>query len=191
VKKSHVARSEHGKKKRFLTYEEMVHGAMRIMEFAAKEKKRVALAGGFAGQLLGSTRLTTDIDVISEKPIRALAQGKALTFGGYMSDVDGIPVDVILRDDVYEALYEEALDTAKRFRNDELDVRMVQPEYLAVMKMVAGRGKDMGDLEYLVGERGIDMKKTEKIIRKHLGPYAALEDWPQLVREIEWRRGKK
>src|SRR5262249_13918356 len=98
------------------------------------------------------------------RPIPGLT-GKRLTFGGVGTKVKGVPVDVIVRDDKYAALYEEAILASRN--------GVVTPPYLAAMKMAAGRPKDESDLIYLIsnGQLG-DFKATERIIRKHLGPYA-------------------
>ena len=108
-----------------------------------------------------------------------------MTFGGYRSETSsGIPVDVILRDDEFSELFDEALD-----RVVEIDgIPTVPNEYLVAMKMLAGRRKDDGDLEFLLGYGGtgvVDMDRAEDVVRRHLGAYAVRE-LRSLAVEARW-----
>lgn len=139
---------------------------------------RVALIGGLAMQHYGSDRLTADVDFVVDRLLPGLKHVGFLSFGGEAVEApNGVPVDLVLRDDDYQALYAEALDHATRFGEvlPGTDVRIVAPAYLAAMKMVAGRGKDEADLLWLVTSGRINTADTRKIIRKHLGPYGADE----------------
>jgi hypothetical protein len=173
-------------KRRLLAPEVLDQAASYVLEAAEREGVAAALGGGYALQLYGSPRLTGDVDVVASDEISALPRGKALSFGGYKSEVEGVPVDVILRDDDFAPLYEEALAGATVVEG----VPLVSPEHLAAMKMVAGRRTDLADLEFLIGDRVIDLPKTRLIVRRHLGPYA-VKELDSFVEETRWRKSKE
>jgi hypothetical protein len=159
-----------------------------VAAIARDEGVRVALLGGYALQLYGSPRLTGDIDVVADDAIDALPEGKALSFGGFQTFApNGVPVDLVLRDDDYAALYEEALARAAEI--PEAPMPVVQPEYLAAMKMVAGRARDAADLEWLVVSDAADLVETRRIVRRHLGPYAA-QEFDRIVEEARWKASR-
>ena len=175
-----------GKRKSFLSPDALEKAVRYVMACADGEGISVALVGGFALQLVGSDRLTGDVDMVSSAPISALNEEEPLSFGGYRAKTsEGIPVDLILRDDEFRDLYEEAL----LFSIEIEGLPVVKPEYLVAMKMVASRPKDDMDLEFLLGEDIVDLEKTRDIVRKHLGPYAVRE-LNALLEEAHWRRGR-
>ncbi len=57
------------------------------------------------------------------------------------------------------------------------------------MKLVAGRRKDEDDLTFLITSNVIDIGKTERIVRKHLGAYA-LREFRSFVDEAQWRASR-
>jgi hypothetical protein len=178
-----------GSRKPFLSPEALERAVSEVLDRASRSTGpvRAALVGGFALQLLGSDRLTGDVDVVADGPIEGLAPGKALSFGGYESETrEGVPVDVIVRNDEFRGLYEEALSAAEM--KDGLSV--VRPEYLVAMKMVAGRDRDALDLRFLLTHPHVDPGRTKDIVRRHLGPYAARE-LDVLRAEAEWRASRE
>jgi hypothetical protein len=178
-----------GPKKRFLAPEVLDEAAAEIAQIAEAEHVRTALVGGYALQLYGSPRLTGDLDVVAERAIEALPEGEALSFGGYQSNApNGVPVDVVLRDDDYVSLYEAALLSAVDVHESPIPV--VQPEYIAAMKMVAGRARDEADLEWLITSQTIDLPRTKKIVRQHLGPYA-VQEFDRIVEQARWRASRE
>lgn len=150
---------------------------------------RVALAGGAAMQLYGSDRLTKDVDFVAMAPIQALPHEGVLSFGGYRShSPSGVPVDLIVRADEYEGLYEEALDRAIEVTG--VPVRVVAPEYMAAIKMAAARSKDEDDLRALILNSDLDRERAEKVIREWLGRYG-LTTFRSFVAEAEWRASRE
>ena len=118
--------------------------ARHVVQSLAAANQACALVGGAAMALYGSDRLTKDVDFIaSAVPDQP---GRALSFGGKTIKVDGVPVDIIVRDDEYEALYEDAL--LRRVHLHGLPV--VRARHLATMKIVSGRSKDIQDLHFLI-----------------------------------------
>lgn len=145
----------------------------------------VALVGGAALQVYGSQRLTVDLDVVGALPIAALPVLGTLTFGGYRSATpSGVPVDVILRDDDFAMLYAAALVHASVV--ESIPIPVASREFIAAMKMAAGRKKDEADLEFLILDGDLDILATRAIIRQYLGPYAANE-FDQLVSLTRWQ----
>lgn len=167
-------------------------------ELATRQKTAVALVGGFALQYFGSPRLTGDVDVIAAGPLRALEPTESLNFGGQKTTVVApgnevvganvlVPVDVIVRDDEFSGLYEAALDHVVD-RGAPLPI--VEPEYIAAMKLVARRPKDEEDLAFLVTSKVIDLDKAERVIRKHLGGAFAAREFRSFVEEAIWRASR-
>ena len=169
-------------KKKLLSPEVLEKAKKAVLAAAKKEGKEVALVGGYALQFYGSLRLTGDIDVITFEPIDALPVIKSLSFGGYKSEIKGVPVDVIIRDDEFAPMYEEALYHSSK--------GIVPAEFIAAMKLASGRHKDLSDLEFLITEEVIDVKATRKIIVRTLGVYAAKE-FDLFVDETNWKKSRE
>ena len=177
-----------GRSKRFLAPETLDEAAREVAILASDENVAVALIGGYALQLYGSPRLTGDVDVVAGQSIEALPAGELLSFGGYQTEApNGVPVDFVLRDDDYAALYEEALVRAVELADAPMPV--VRLEYLTAMKMAAGRSRDEADLEWIVLRSGIDMSRARQVIHRHLGPYAAGE-FDRLAEQARWRSSR-
>jgi len=181
------------KKTRFLDATEIERVIAEVRALAKESGIRVALVGGSAMQLLGSDRLTKDIDVIASK---ALPSGWApldeLAFGGLQAVTPtGVPVDWIVRDDDYTDLYGEAIDVGAS-HDASLGILVVKPEYLVAMKMVAGRPKDQEDIFFLLTGDIVDRKAARWMIRRVLGAYAA-DEFDRYCDEADWRatRGKR
>lgn len=173
---------------KFLDASDITRAIEEVRELARPDVVAVVLAGGAAMQIYGSDRLTKDVDFIAAEPIPGLPDEGPLSFGGYKSHTpSGVPVDVILRSDDYEGLYEEAIQTAEK--DPELRVSVVSPEYLAAMKMAAGRVKDEEDLRSLILSGNLDLGKAETVIREWLGRYG-LSSFRSFVEEAKWRAGR-
>lgn len=118
---------------------------------AAREQGIIcALAGGLAMHLYGFTRATTDVDFIADKLLGWVAKDK-LSFGGetYSASTGKreIDLDWIVRDDFFREFYEAALRDA--VRTDE-GLFVISPEWMVILKYIAGRGKDQIDLLWLL-----------------------------------------
>lgn len=167
----------------------LTQAAAEVGELAKAEGRPVALIGGLAMQVYGSDRLTGDLDVVAYDRLDSLPYGSPLSFGGEQTQApNGVPLDIVMRDDVYKPLYDEALDRARRVKG--LPIPVVLPEYLAAMKMAANRGKDRVDLEFLLSRPGLlDPKRTLRVVREHLGAYAG-EEFRGLLEEAAWRASR-
>ncbi|MBI2571376.1 MAG: hypothetical protein HYV63_30585 [Candidatus Schekmanbacteria bacterium] len=178
-----------GRSKRFLDPAQLHAAVAEVGAIAAREGVRVALIGGLALQYFGSDRLTGDVDFAAEAMLEGLPRGTPLSFGGVQTTApSGVPAALIVRDDDYEELYNEAIAGAVHVQ--ELPVPLVRPEYLAAMKMAAARDRDTLDLEFLLRAGVVDVSRARQIIYRHLGPYAARE-LDRIVDEVEWKRSRE
>lgn len=172
--------------KRLLDPATLERAADEIAELALEADIDVALTGGFALQLYGSPRLTGDVDFIAEALIPGLPELRRLTFGGIETESpSGVPTDLIVRNDDAERLYDAALTHATS--EPDLGYKVVRPEYLAAMKLYAGRRRDLDDLAFLITSGELDVKEARDIIKKYLGVYAAKE-FAAFVAETEWKK---
>jgi len=167
---------------RLPSYDELMAAAERVADRSADA---AAIAGGLAMQVWGSPRLTGDLDIIAASNLTY--EGAPLTFGGVRTREGSVDLDVIVRDDEWRGLYEDALENAVEVADTPMLV--VIPEFLVPMKMVAGRPKDEIDVRYLVLLDDFDHRAAETIVRKHLGPYAVRE-LHSIVEEAKWRRSQ-
>lgn len=133
-----------------------VEAVRQAAEIADREDIAWAVAGGLAMHFYGSPRLTKDVDVIASK-LLSLASDHPLTFGGgsYTLQVGKyeVQVDWIVRNDGYEKYYRAALAAAIALPNG---LRVVSPEWLVILKLNAGRQKDLDDIVFLL--------KQEKLV---------------------------
>ncbi len=173
-----------------LSQQEIRDAIEEIVKIAKSERVAIALIGGCALQLYGSTRFTADIDFASDNLIDDLPRGTALSFGGEQTHAsNGVTVDLIIRDDRWAPLYEAAIETAKRVPGTKAPV--ARPEYLLAMKMQARRPKDEADIDFLLRSGVVNLKRAKKIVEEYLGGYAE-EELEALADEIAWKesRGK-
>ena len=154
-------------------------GVKAVKQFAALAKDKNidwALVGGIAMHFYGSPRLTKDVDVIASA-ILPLEAERSLGFGGARYKVrvgkKQIPLDWIVRDDQARKFYEKALVEAYLLPNG---VPIVTPEWLVILKYIAGRFKDQQDAVFLLKQKGLTNRKLirRKIIDNFGGEYWAL-----------------
>jgi hypothetical protein len=171
--------------------------AIKAAEFAyalAKEKKvESAICGGLAMHLYGFTRATKDIDFIADGELE-LPVDKKLSFGGlaYKVELGGkqFEIDWIIRSDDKAELYQKAL-LNKIYTDKGLPI--LSPEWLVVIKHIAGRGKDHMDCVWLLRKDGlVDRKLIEKHLKDVMGKYAywAIQDLNSLMLEADLLRAK-
>lgn len=165
------------KKKRPST-DALQKAADEVLRLAKKAGVKVALCGGQALRAYGSPRMTDDLDFVADGVLPGFT--KKLSFGGRKGVVKGVEVDLIVRNDDYQALYEAALvDT------DDQDI--IARPWLVAMKMVANRGKDLLDIEWAVTDDPYCVKPARAIIREHLGIWAA-DEFDNIVRLAKWKK---
>lgn len=160
--------------KRAISTEEGLAAATLIREQAAKEKVAYALAGGIAMHLYGYLRATQDVDMLATDKL-ALPAERQLSFGGesYVVKVGAreINVDVIVRDDFFRAFYAAALRDAQTTRDGW---RVITPEWMVILKYLAGRGKDQLDLLWLLREPDlVDRAEVARLLEQTAGQTSA------------------
>jgi hypothetical protein len=173
---------------RFLDPKDMAEAILEVAEMARHAQTRVVLIGGAAMVLYGSDRMTMDVDFASREYLPELTIVRSLSFGGYAGlSRSGHPVDIIIRCDEYAPLYEEAIDHAV---DAGLPVPVVDPDHLAALKMAAGREKDELDLKTLIRLGVLNHHKTRRIVKTHLGEYAA-RTLDSLCEEVAWLKSRE
>lgn len=162
-----------------------------IAEIARLMGDRFALIGGCAMRFYGSPRVTYDVDVAARAPLPGKRPVGSLSIGGKRYRIAGVEVDVVVRADDYGPLYRAALrDSKKRVVAGGRAVRVVSPEFLALMKFAnRGRGKDDDDLDFLLGEGKLDRAELLRLTRRYLGFYA-VDDVEALFLEKDLMGGR-
>ena len=139
-----------------------VEAVREISRLAEQEEVVWAVVGGLAMHLYGSDRLTKDVDIIASKNL-SLTPDHPLTFGGssYTLQVGkyAVQIDWLVRNDGYRKYYEAALREAIEFPNG---LRIVTPEWLVILKINAGRQKDLDDIVFLLKQNKIVDRPTVK-----------------------------
>ena len=154
-------------------------GVKAVKQCAALAKEKNidwALVGGIAMHFYGSPRLTKDVDVIASAVLPIEAE-RRLGFGGARYRIrvgkKQIPLDWIVRDDQAKKFYEKALTEAYLLPNG---LPIVTPEWLVILKYIAGRFKDQQDAVFLLKQKGLTNRKLirRKIIDNFGGEFWAL-----------------
>lgn len=150
-----------------------ISAGLKLSELAEKANIRWAFAGGIAMHIYGYVRATTDVDIIAGN-LLDLKSDKKLSFGGESYKVgvgeNLITVNWIVRNDENAKFYVPALDDSIEVKNG---IKVVSPEWLVILKHLAGRPKDQLDLTWLLQENGL--VKREMVIgniEKVLGEFA-------------------
>lgn len=139
-----------------------IEAAQQAGQLAAQEEIDWAIAGGLAMHLYGSPRLTKDVDIIASKNL-SLTPKHRLSFGGssYTLQIGkyAVQVDWIVRNDGYQKYYRAALKDAITLPNG---LRLVTPEWLVILKINAGRQKDLDDIVFLLKRQQLVDRPTIK-----------------------------
>ncbi len=154
---------------KMLDEESGIKAIEKISEIAENSNVNWAVFGGFAMYLYNSPRFTKDVDIIADKrlPLESIGQ---LVQGGEHYEIEiekrRVPVDWIVRDDVAKKYYETALNEAFDFNG----ISLITPEWLIILKFIAGRFKDQEDCVFLLRQETlIDRKKIKENIIKVAG----------------------
>ncbi|MDQ3323461.1 MAG: hypothetical protein M3525_13675 [Acidobacteriota bacterium] len=132
--------------------------------------------------LYGSPRLTKDVDF----PKKTAAQSGA--FNRFRRQIlrsrnreKKIYVDWIVREDNYRQYYVRALQDAAELKNG---LKIITPEWLAILKYIAGREKDLDDIVFLLKKNGyVERSKIKENIVKTKSEdvwFAMLPNWQRL-----------
>ena len=132
-----------------------------------------ALVGGLAMAVYGSDRNTKDIDIIANKLLPLENKG-LLRQGGerYLIKTNRkeVAVDWILRNDEFKQLFQIALNEAVKIN----DVPILSPEWLVILKFIAGRFKDQEDAVYLLSRKDL---VNRNLIKSHIVRVVGATGW--------------
>ncbi len=150
-----------------------IEAGLSLAEIAEKSGIDWAFAGGIAMHIYGYVRATTDVDVIASELLK-LESTRNLSFGGesYQVQVENrsITVDWIVRNDEIAKFYSAALTESIKI---EGDINVIAPDWLVILKHLAGRPKDQLDLIWLLQEEDlVNREKVKENIRKVLGEFS-------------------
>jgi hypothetical protein len=172
-KKQHVSSS----RARSISTEEGLAAAKVMVKQARKLKVACALCGGLAMHLYGFTRATVDVDFVAARSL-PLPVNKRLRMGGETYQVQSqgrkkVDIDWIVRADDKKEIYEAALADAIV---SEEGLPIITPEWMVILKYLAGRGKDQIDLLWLLREEGlVDRGQVKQHLKDLFGRFAY---WP-------------
>ncbi len=139
-----------------------LEAAQQVGAIASKEEIEWAVAGGLAMYIYGSPRMTKDVDIIASNHL-SLTPDHPLGFGGssYTLQVGkyAVQVDWIVRSDGYRKYYRAALTDAVTMPNG---LRVITPEWMVILKINAGRQKDLDDAVFLLKQPQMVNRPTVK-----------------------------
>lgn len=140
-----------------------------VGEIAKKENIEWALVGGVAMAMYNSPRLTKNVDIIAVKRLNLKPVGQLLQGGEcYQIEVSKrkVEVDWIVRQDNAKIFYQRALADAIQLE----DLPIITPEWLVILKYIAGRFKDQEDAVYLLRQpKLVNRKKIKELIIEIVG----------------------
>jgi len=154
--------------------EESATQAIQIVaEIAEANGTRWALVGGLAMAVYGSDRTTKDIDIIADELLPLENRG-LLRQGGerYLikTNKKEVAVDWIIRKDEFKKLFQVALKDAVEING----VSILTPEWLVILKFIAGRFKDQEDAVFLLSRKGL---VNRNLIKEHIVKNVGATAW--------------
>lgn len=144
-----------------------------VAEIAEANDTDWALVGGLAMAIYGSDRTTKDIDIIADKLLPLESQG-LLKQGGERYSIKTekkiVTVDWIIRRDEFKSLFRAALQESVKIN----DVPILTPEWLVILKFIAGRFKDQEDAVFLLSRKDL---VNRNIIKEKIVNHVGLTAW--------------
>lgn len=157
---------------KMLDEESAMKAIAKVRELAQSENIEWALVGGVAMAMYDSPRLTKDVDIIAGKRLNLESVGR-LVQGGECYQIQlekrTVQVDWIVRSDTAKVFYEKALADAIKLE----DLPIITPEWLVILKYIAGRFKDQEDAVYLLRQPNLVNRKKIKELILEIGGAAA------------------
>lgn len=147
-----------------------LEATIKLSEIAKKIGVSWALVGGLAMHLYGSDRLTKDVDVIADNLLNIEKILGHLKQGGVRYEVETsnnkVSVDWIIRNDEAKKYYDQALKDAVLLEG----IPIISPEWLVILKYIAGRFKDQEDAIFLLSRKDlVNRNKIKDLIVKISG----------------------
>ena len=156
-----------------LDEESAIEAIKTVAEIAEANDTDWALVGGVAMAIYGSDRTTKDIDIIADKLLPLESQG-LLKQGGERYSIKTekkiVTVDWIIRRDEFKSLFRAALKEAVKIN----DVPILTPEWLVILKFIAGRFKDQEDAVFLLSRKNL---VNRNIIKEKIVNHVGLAAW--------------
>lgn len=174
-------------KEKFINPEQIDRAIIAVKSMSEREGAMAILIGGVAMQVYGSPRLTKDVDFAVDRPLPQPENFRFLgpiDFGGgaYIAP-DGAKIDIVVRNDEYKALYDEAIQAAIL---SEEGILIVSPEYLAAMEFAAHTEKHTLDLKWLLKQKGlVGRRLVSNLIYRHVGQKFGVESFDRVLDEVE------
>ncbi len=170
--------------------DEAIEAIEKVGALADENNIDWAVCGGIAMVVYGSPRLTKDVDIIASKSL-PLKDGEIKGFlkqGGenFLIETEkrAVPIDWILRNDEAKKLYQAALKDAVKIN----EIPIITPEWLVILKYIAGRFKDQEDCIFLLGQTDlVNRQKVKDLILTNgsgdmwLAMRAGLKRWYDLA----------
>ena len=151
--------------------------AVKAIEFVdklvAENNIDWALVGGLAIVLYGSDRMTKDIDIIANTALPLKKVGNLLQGGErYLikTNKNEVRVDWIIRKDEFKQMFAQALEESVKIKG----VPVLTPEWLVILKFIAGRFKDQEDAVFLISRNGL---VNRNLIKEHIIKNAGAIAW--------------
>ena len=169
--KEFIAKSR--QRNKMLDEESGLEAIKKLSEIAKDSNVNWAVVGGFAMYFYDSPRFTKDVDIIANKrlPLESIGQ---LVQGGEHYEVKikkrKVPIDWIIRNDVAKKYYETALAEAFDFNG----IPVITPEWLVILKFIAGRFKDQEDSVFLLRQ---DKLVNRKKIKENIIKVSGQDSW--------------
>jgi hypothetical protein len=132
-----------------------------------------ALVGGLAMAVYGSDRNAKAIDIIADKLLPLENKGLLRQDGErYLIKTakKEVAVDWIIRNDEFKKLFLVALAEAVKIN----DVPIPSPEWLVILKFIAGRFKDQEDAVYLLSRKDL---VNRDLIKSHIVKIVGAGAW--------------
>ena len=156
-----------------LDEESAIETIEKVAEFAEQNGVEWALVGGLAMVIYGNDRTTKNIDIIADK-LLPLEKVGDLVQGGerYLikTSKKEVAVDWIIRKDEFRQLFAQALKEVVKIN----DVPILTPEWLVILKFIAGRFKDQEDAVFLLSRQDL---VNRKLIKEHIIKHAGAIAW--------------
>lgn len=156
-----------------LDEESAIEAIETVAELAEANGVEWALVGGLAMAFYGSDRTTKDIDIIADKLLPLENQG-LLKQGGeryrIKTNKKTVAVDWIIRKDEFRILFQEALKESVKLN----EMPILTPEWLVILKFIAGRFKDQEDAVFLLSRKGL---VNRNVIREKIVEHIGLAAW--------------
>lgn len=134
-----------------------------------------ALVGGLAVGSYGYPRATTDVDAILPTSLFSARPGGIVILPpGLPASRGGVRIDYVLIKKQYDSLIDEALDAAPVSAEG---IPVIGVEALIMMKLIAGRAKDRGDVVELLKHNGPKLyRSTVDYLKPRVPEFLSLFD---------------